>query len=75
MHARLISRWPSQPQQRTAGQYYSHLVKQFDTIIRGTRFNLSWDHSKLLKGLTNQEITGVAEYVVRQTSDANPQAN
>ena len=60
---------------RLAGQHYGYLVKQIDMMVRGTRFNLSWDHSKLLKSLTDQEIAGVADYLARQTPDANPQAN
>ena len=60
---------------RLAGQHYSYLVKQFDSMIRGTRFNLSWDHSSLLKSLADQEIAGVADYLARQSPDANSPAN
>lgn len=44
-------------------------------VMRGTRFNLSWDHSKLLESLTDQEISGVADYLARQSADANSPAN
>jgi len=50
---------------RLAGQHYGYLVKQMDMMIRGTRFNLSWDHSNLLKNLTEEEIAGTADYVAR----------
>lgn len=60
---------------RLAGQHYGYLVKQIDMMIRGTRFNLSWDHSTLLKSLTDQEIAGVADYVARLNPQANSPAN
>ncbi len=60
---------------RLAGQHYGYLVEQIDTMIRGTRFNLSRDHSKLLKSLTNQEIAGVADYVARLRPDAKSPEN
>jgi cytochrome c553 len=50
---------------RLAGQHYGYLVKQIDMMIGGARFNVSWDHSKLLASLTDQEITGVADYLAR----------
>jgi cytochrome c553 len=50
---------------RLAGQHYRYLVRQIDMMIRGTRFDLSWDHSNLLKDLTEAEVTGVADYVAR----------
>jgi cytochrome c553 len=56
---------------RLAGQHYGYLVKQFDTMTRGTRFNPSWDHSELLKSLTEQQIAGVADYVARLRPDAS----
>ena len=62
-------------QPRLAGQHYGYLVKQIDMMIGGTRFNLSWDHSKLLKSLTDEEITGVADYVARLRPDASSPAN
>jgi cytochrome c553 len=55
---------------RLAGQHYGYVIKQIDMMIRGTRFNMSWDHSKLLKSLTDQEINGVADYVARLRPDA-----
>ena len=60
---------------RLAGQHYGYLVKQIDMMIHGTRFNLSWDHAELLKSLTDQEITGVADYVARLRPDANSPTN
>lgn len=62
-------------QPRLAGQHYSYLVRQIDMIIRGTRFDLSWDHSQLLKSLTDEEISGVADYVARLKPDAALPAN
>jgi cytochrome c553 len=59
---------------RLAGQHYGYLVGQIDTMIRGTRFNLSWDHSNLLKSLTEEEITGVADHVARLRPAANAPA-
>lgn len=55
---------------RLAGQHYGYVIKQIDMMIRGTRFNLSWDHLKLLESLTQQEITGVADYLARLRPDA-----
>jgi cytochrome c553 len=52
-------------QPRLAGQHYRYLVRQIDMMIRGTRFDSGWDHSNLLKSLTDQEITGVADYLAR----------
>ena len=60
---------------RLAGQHYAYLVKQIDMMIRGTRFNMSWDHSILLKRLTDEEIAGVADYVARLSPAANSPAN
>ena len=60
---------------RLAGQHYGYLVKQIDMMIRGTRFNLSWDHSTLLKSLTDQETAGLADYVARLKPDANSPEN
>jgi len=56
---------------RLAGQHYGYLVKQIDMMIQGTRFNLSWDHSKLLKSLTDEEVAGVADHVARLTPDSH----
>jgi cytochrome c553 len=50
---------------RLAGQHYGYLVKQIDMMIGGARFNVSWDHSKLLESLTDEEITGVADHLAR----------
>jgi cytochrome c553 len=50
---------------RLAGQHYGYLVKQIDMMIGGARFNVSWDHSKLLESLEDDEITGVADYLAR----------
>ncbi len=52
---------------RLAGQHYGYLVKQIDMMIRGSRSNVGWDHSKLLKSLTEQEIVGAADYLARLT--------
>jgi cytochrome c553 len=57
---------------RVAGQHYRYLVKQIDMMIGGARFNVSWDHSKLLESLTDEEITGVADYLARQQPPASP---
>lgn len=62
-------------QPRLAGQHYGYLVKQIDMMIRGARFNLSWDHSELFSKLTAEEINGVADYVARLKPDANSPAN
>jgi cytochrome c553 len=59
---------------RLAGQHYSYLVNQIDAMIRGLRFNLSWDHSKLLESLTEEEIAGVADYVARLEPHGNSPA-
>lgn len=59
---------------RLAGQHYGYLVKQIDMMIGGTRFNMSWDHSNLLKSLTDEEIAGVADYLARLRPDANTPA-
>ncbi len=50
---------------RLAGQHYRYLVRQMDMMIRDTHSGSSWDHSNLFKNLTEEEITGVAEYVAR----------
>jgi cytochrome c553 len=60
---------------RLAGQHYGYLVKQVDMMIRGDRSNLSWDHSKLLKSLSDAEITGVADYLARLRPDADSPAS
>jgi cytochrome c553 len=44
---------------RLAGQHYRYLMKQLGPI------NVSSDHSKLLKSLTDEEIMGVADYLAR----------
>jgi len=50
---------------RLAGQHYNYLIKQIDMMIGGTRFNVSWDHAKLLENLTDEEIVGLADYLAR----------
>jgi cytochrome c553 len=50
---------------RLAGQHYGYLVKQIDMMSHGSRSNVSWDHSKLLEGLTDEEIVGVADHLAR----------
>lgn len=50
---------------RLAGQHYEYLVNQMEMMIRGSRFNMSWDHSKLLESLTNDELVGVADHLAR----------
>lgn len=50
---------------RLAGQHYGYLVKQLDSMIGGSRFNVSWDHSKLIESLGDKEITGVADALSR----------
>jgi cytochrome c553 len=62
-------------QPRLAGQHYGYLVKQVDAMIRGTRYNLNWDHAALLKSLTEQEIAGLADYVARQAPDSGTRKN
>ena len=57
---------------RLAGQHYGYLVKQIDMMIGGARFNVSWDHSKLLESLTDKEITGVADYLARLQPTSSP---
>jgi cytochrome c553 len=58
---------------RLAGQHYRYLLKQMDMLIRDTRSDSSWDHSNLLKHLTEEEITGVADYVARlRVADKSP---
>jgi cytochrome c553 len=56
---------------RLAGQHYGYVIKQFDMMISGTRVNLGWNHSKMLKSLTDQEISGVADYVSRLGPDTD----
>ncbi|RPI55414.1 MAG: cytochrome C [Acidobacteria bacterium] len=62
-------------QPRLAGQHYRYLVRQVDMMIRGTRSNMSWDHSILLRGLTEEEVTGVADYLARMKPAADSPAN
>lgn len=50
---------------RLAGQHYTYLLKQIDSMIGGSRFNAGWDHSQLMTGLTDDEMVGVAEYLAR----------
>jgi cytochrome c553 len=50
---------------RLAGQHYRYLVRQIHMMIRDTHSDSSRDHSSLLKTLTEEEITGVADYVAR----------
>jgi cytochrome c553 len=50
---------------RLAGQHYGYLVKEMDMMIGGARFNVAWDHSKLLESLRDEEITGIADYLAR----------
>jgi cytochrome c553 len=57
---------------RLAGQHYGYLVKQMDTMIGGSRFNVSWDHSKLIESLGDKEITGVADALSRVQPPASP---
>jgi cytochrome c553 len=57
---------------RLAGQHYGYLLKQMDMMIGGARFNVSWDHSKLLESLTDEEISGVADYLARQQTLTSP---
>jgi cytochrome c553 len=52
---------------RLAGQHYGYLVKQIDMMIGDARLNASWDHSKLLGSLTDEEKIGVADYLARLT--------
>jgi hypothetical protein len=44
-------------------------------MIRGSRFNMSWDHSKLLESLTDEEVIGVADYLARLKPVPNSPAN
>lgn len=62
-------------QPRLAGQHYRYLARQIDMMIRGTRSNMSWDHSNLLKGLTAEEVTGVADYLARMRPAGESPAN
>lgn len=50
---------------RLAGQHYGYLVRQLEMMRAGTRFGVSWDHSKLLESLTDGEIAGMADYLSR----------
>lgn len=50
---------------RLAGQHYAYLTKQIDMMIGGSRFNVSWDHAQLLSAFTDDEMTGVADYLAR----------
>jgi cytochrome c553 len=60
---------------RLAGQNNDYLVNQIDMMIRGSRFNMSWDHSKLLESLTDEEVIGVADYLARLKPVPNSPAN
>lgn len=53
---------------RLAGQHYTYLIKQIDTMVGGSRFNVSWDHAQMLASLTDEEMTGVADYLARLNS-------
>jgi cytochrome c553 len=50
---------------RLAGQHYGYLVAQMKMMTNDTRYNLDWDHAELLKGLSDEQIAGLADYLAR----------
>jgi len=50
---------------RLAGQHYGYLVKQIDMMVDGSRANATFDHSKQLKTLAEEEIVGLGDYLAR----------
>lgn len=50
---------------RLANQHNSYLLRQMRVMARGGRSNVSWDHGKVLAGLTDKELVGIADYLSR----------
>lgn len=50
---------------RLAGQHYTYLLNQIDAMIGGYRFNVGQSHEHAVVRLTDDEITGVADYLAR----------
>jgi cytochrome c553 len=60
--------WP-----RLAGQHYEYLVRQLHDTGDGRRPNMSADHVRLLKRMSVEEISGVADYLSRLSVPQRPQ--